>query len=123
MQDDRREFTRVSFRLEAHLSFEDGAEIDGESRDISMNGTFVEMEHGHIEEGTEATLTLSSEGLTIRASAVVTRVLPRGLGIKITALDLDSYRHLKNLVLYNADDADDVLGELSTHLGLERRAG
>ncbi len=122
---DTREFTRV--KRTTHVELWSGDEkLEGEVRDISLKGLFALCEP-HFETGTECRvlvkLGLDLEGeLRVEAKGKVVRVEPDGLGVEILeVIGLDSYWHLRNIVLFNAPDPEQAEREFAEHTGLRRR--
>jgi len=116
MIEERRRRTRVVFTTEVELRAGDVVIKSTRSKDISMNGIFVFCEH-RLEPGTECDVTLRLLGATsdlrLSANGRVVRVSDGGLAVEFTSLDLDSYVHLRNLIVYNAEDPDGILEEVS----------
>jgi len=50
----------------------------------------------------------------------IVRSTEDGIGVDFTEMDLDSYEHLRNLVLLNANDVARIEGEFKDHLGLKK---
>jgi hypothetical protein len=48
----------------------------------------------------------------VNISGKVCRIVDNGIGFSFEKTDLDSYKHLKNIVTYNIDDAEKVLEEI-----------
>ena len=124
-QIDRREFTRVGVQLQGMISWEELGGLQRESRDVSMKGIFLVCDNPPPVD-TECRIKLflreSESGLGIEALGKIVRVDGRGVGVEfIEILGLDSYDHLRNVVLYNSSDkTEQVEQELSTHLGIKQ---
>lgn len=119
----QREFTRVRTRIPVDIEHA-GGHLEGSTRDISLNGMFVATD-GVLAEETPCQAVLHIDGrggaIVIRATGTVIRVLTGGLAIHFQELhELESYEHLRNLVLYNAADPAMAEQEFETHLGLKR---
>lgn len=120
-----REFTRVRRAIEVELRSGDEA-VRGEVRDVSLKGLFARCDPCW-PEGTECEvavrLGLDAEGeLRVEARGKVVRQDPDGLGVEFRELiGLDSYWHLRNIVLYNAPDPEQAEREFAAHSGLHRR--
>jgi len=116
MIEERRRRTRVVFTTEVELRAGDVVVKSTRSKNISMTGIFVFAEH-KLEPGTECDVTLRLLGATsdlrLSANGRVVRVTDDGLALEFTSLDLDSYVHLRNLIIYNAEDPDGILEEVS----------
>ena len=121
-----RGFTRVSVRLELALDTGGHEPIEGRIRDLSASGLFLECEPGQAaSEGHPCSLTLTlgdDGGPVIRARARIVRVETNGMALRIEEVaGEDGFVHLRNLVLYNAPDADAALAEFDAHIGLKPR--
>lgn len=120
----KREFTRVTMKTEVVLHMTNGIELRGCLHDVSMNGLFVsgelDLEEG---DGCELEIPLADvpDGPCVRARGHVARVTQEGVAIEFDEVPLDSYEHLKNLVILNATDANQAEAQIATHLGLRRR--
>ena len=116
MDKERRKKTRVNFTTEVIVKT-DKSEIAAEanSEDISLKGIFIRTET-KIPVGTpcemEILLTGTSTRLALRINGVITRQDEYGLGIAFDSMDLDSFMHLKNIVLYNATDPEKIEKEM-----------
>ncbi|MFH1489296.1 MAG: PilZ domain-containing protein [Pseudomonadota bacterium] len=116
MEKDRREKSRVNFKTQVVLSSGDSEiKADVHSRDISLKGLFVYTDQ-KLPIGALCEISISLTGtsieLSLRAAGRITRQDPKGLGITFDAVDLESYEHLKNILLYNAPDPDGMLKEI-----------
>ena len=116
MGEERRHKTRVHF--ETHVNIKTGnSEIraEADSEDISIEGIFVKTQD-KIPEGTpcdlEILLTGSSTRLVLTIKGIMRRQEENGLAIGFESMDLDSFMHLKNILLYNATDPEEVEKEM-----------
>ncbi len=124
MENETRQFSRVSFNVVAQLNA-NGAECDvSHIRNISMSGIFLEGEINLVE-GTDCDVTLKLEGvepaIEFNVAGVVSRVEARGCGIRFTQIPLESYEHLNRIVQLNSDDPSKSEEEIKGHLGLNSR--
>lgn len=121
-----REFTRAPVELEASLKFADRVVQSSKTQDVSMRGLFIETDET-LPEGAECEVTLILRGLEepleLKIKGEVQRRTGAGVGIKFNEIDLDSYAHLKNLVMLNAPatDSDNAEIEIKDHRGLKKR--
>ena len=116
MTEDQRKRTRVNFTTEVTLNF-DNKEYSGlRSRDLSLKGLFVETGLS-FPEGALVDVILSLSGssskVELKIKARVARVGSDGIGLDFTEIDLDSFFHLRNIVLYNSGEPADVDNELA----------
>jgi len=120
---DKREFTRVPITFEVRLTI-DGRTLDGAHvKDLSMKGMLV-LTGDTYPVGTpcEAVITLVEGEVEIRTSGTVAATNPAGFGMEFATIDgLESYIHLRNLVLFNSPDVEKVEEEFQAHAGIRRR--
>ncbi len=109
---EKRKNTRVAFRTEVEVSTLDETFLArADTRDISLQGVFLRTDrklplNQHCD--LQIKLTGASSVLSICAKGRVVRQDDNGVGIVFEGVDLDSYFHLKNLLLYNADDPREI---------------
>ena len=109
-ENEKRKNMRIDFKTRVILkSAEQTILSDADSRDISLKGMFVKTDQA-IQVGTPCELELilsgASTSLSLSMQGKITRQADDGLGISFDGVDLDSYWHLKNLLMYNAQDPD-----------------
>ncbi|MBK8230796.1 MAG: PilZ domain-containing protein [Candidatus Eisenbacteria bacterium] len=121
----RREFQRVALDLEAELQLTPETRVMGRTRDVSMKGFFLRCAE-RPDLGAPCSATVHFAGpesqLKVRAYGRIARTEPHGVGIEFTALESESFEHLKNLVVYNTPDPAGALAELAAHIGIKKRA-
>ncbi len=119
---DKRGFIRVPFNTEVEVQFPDRTIRSHEGIDLSMAGI-------HLSTGDEVPVPPSScqvkillkaleHTMLIEASGKVIRSAPRSLAIEFTELDVDSYDHLRQLILNNAEDPEQAEKEFTAHWGI-----
>lgn len=122
--DDRREFTRVRLAVGVEVDQPGRQKISGRGRDLSVKGVYVECRQP-LPPCTpcEVTIVLSGtpEPMQVHVTGRVVYVEPAGMGIEFVEVDVDSFIHLRNLVLYNSVDTEQVEREFQQHIGLKRR--
>ena len=116
MKDERRRKTRVHFKTQVTLKADESEIVsEANSKDISIKGMFVNTEK-KMPIGTpcdiEILLTGTSTRLALNIKGKVTRQDATGLGISFDSMDLDSHFHLKNIIMYNASDPEDIEEEI-----------
>jgi len=122
-ESEKREFTRVPITFLVHLLVGERHLEACHIQDLSMKGMLVVTEE-RFPLGTpcEAVLTLVEGEVEIRTSGTVAALHPRGFGVEFTTIDgLDSYIHLRNLVLFNTQDVEKVEEEFQAHAGIRRK--
>jgi hypothetical protein len=110
IKDNQRGMTRVNFETKVVISV-DGKDLPAaESKDISLNGIFVNIKG--FEVGKECTIKITLSGasskLRIETKGKVVRVTDSGAGIIFTMIDPDSFLHLLNIIAINTGDYDTV---------------
>ena len=116
MGEERRQKTRVHFETHVIIRTQESEiRAEADSEDISIKGIFIKTQD-KIPEGTpcdlEILLTGSSTRLALTVKGTITRQEETGLAIGFDSMDLDSYMHLKNIILYNASDPEEVEKEM-----------
>jgi len=117
---DLREFVRVSTSMQVELTAAGGT-VTGTTRDVSMNGLFIACDKP-FPEGTTCYVSLAlAPEATIAARGTVARSVAAGMAVHFTeVLGIDSFEHLRNLVLANSGDTSTVEQEISAHLGIKK---
>lgn len=120
MDEEKRKRTRVHFKTQVTLKTDESKiEAEANSKDISMKGIFINTKE-KIPAGTpcdiEIMLTGTSTKLALSIKGTIIRQDPSGLGITFDSMDVDSYLHLKNIVMYNASDPEDIEKEMRSFL-------
>lgn len=120
----RREFTRVSPRLGCVLMTEDETIYCGQIHDVSMNGISCECD-ADLPAGASCRVILSlgelDNSIQIEARGRVARSTESMIAVEFTEIDLDSYHHMRNLVLTNSASGDRAEFEMKHHLGIKGR--
>jgi hypothetical protein len=113
-----RKFTRVSPHLPVDVVAE-GKTVSGEVHDISFEGLWLPAA-APLAVRTPCHVTIHlAETIKISAAGVVVRSEPDGFAIQfVELLDLESYGHLRNLILYNTLDTATVEEEFDRHVRL-----
>ncbi len=122
--ENRRAFTRIPFQFQVKLSFEGGS-LECKAQNLSLNGLRLEAPRA-LESGTTCTISMklgeeeSPLELTVRGRVV--RCDGQQMGLHFVEVELDSFHHLRNLILYNAEEPESVEEEFSSSLGLKRES-
>lgn len=119
---DKREFERVTSHVPADVA-SGGRIVAGEVRDIGFAGLWLPTAEP-FPERTECTVTVHlAETVKIRATGLVVRSEADGFAVQfLELLDLDSYGHLRNLILYNSAHPATVDEEIDRHFRLHRES-
>jgi hypothetical protein len=119
----QREFTRVPVHIWG--TFKDGRReiLTAEITSLSLRGCYA-CTFDVLPQGEEHRLMLFTEddakALHITVKARVVSSTEDGMGIEFTEMPLESYDHLRKMVLLNASDPDRVEKEFRDHIGLKR---
>jgi len=111
--------TRVSLHIDSELYAEGHALILGKTTDLSLKGLYVASQQP-LPTRTACHITLSfgpqEHPIRIALEGTIVRATEAGMAIEITSVPSDSFTHLHNLVIYNAQDANRVARELNTRV-------
>jgi hypothetical protein len=128
MSSKRREFTRVTVPIECELHLPDRV-LAASLRDVSMIGAFLPVDAGPTPAPAETKCRLlifldGKDGKSrIEADAHIVRADANGVAIEFEDLvGLDSYWHLRSLVVYNAQDPEAAEREVDEHVGIRRKS-
>jgi hypothetical protein len=118
---ENRRFLRVATAVEVEVTGAGGS-AQGTTRDLSLAGMFVRTDQP-IPEGSTCTATLFIDAragtMQVQVQGQVLRSGAGGMAIGFDAvLGLESWEHLRNLILLNAVEPAQAHAEFSRHLGL-----
>ncbi|MDP2877171.1 MAG: PilZ domain-containing protein [Holophaga sp.] len=119
----QREFTRVPINVRAEVKGGGFVITSSTTRSLSLKGMFVACTE-QVPVGTECeiTLFLGDGDIQIQTEGPVVHCYPDGIALQFTRiLGIESFEHLRNLVLYNAPDPDAVENEFNTSTGIHRK--
>lgn len=115
---DKRGRIRAPFKIKITLITSVKKIEIGDSRNISLNGVFVET-HEKLPIGSECrvliTLTEIKPSIILSIESEIVRHDPTGMGITFKKMEVDDYEHLRNIVLYNTPETEAFI-----HQSLER---
>jgi hypothetical protein len=118
-----REFTRVPIHIWGTFHDENGELLTAEINNLSMRGCHASTFEA-LPEGGRHHLTLFTEdedsALHFKVEARIVRSDQDGMGIEFLELPLESYEHLRNMVLLNSHDPDQVEREFREHIGIRK---
>ncbi len=120
----QREFTRVPTRVQAEVKG-GGLTITGVAAEtLSLKGMFVNCaEQLPVGTACQITLFLGEGDIQIQAEGQVVHSYPEGIALQFSRiLGLESFEHLRKLVLYNAPDPSLVESEFLSSTGIHRKA-
>ncbi len=123
-EEDKREFSRVPFRIRTTVRTPDRTIWSSSTLDVSLGGLRIETTEQAPPEGTkceiEIVLAESPEPAIIEARGEVIRSAPGTLAVRVDEIDIDSYEHLKQLVLQNAEDPEQAERQFFAHWGIRK---
>jgi hypothetical protein len=108
---DRRRRTRVNIHARVDVQATGARLVDLESRDLSHKGVFVLGQHPlKSGQGCNVTVRLGEEedAPVLRMEGRIIRSTAEGTAIDFVSMDPDTYLHLRNLVLLNAEDPEEA---------------
>ena len=107
---DQRRRTRVGFRAVANVQATGVRMTDQKTKDLSLKGVFLLGSHPLKQgDGCFVTIYLQGEGNdtpALHMEGKVARNTDEGTGIDFVSMDPETYLHLRNLIILNADDPD-----------------
>jgi hypothetical protein len=110
--DDNRRRSRVATHIAAGLTQAGGPTVELATRNISLKGLLAEPAAG-VRAGATGVLRIRlGTDAVIRIDCRVIRSDVEGVALDFLPMDADSFFHLRNLVRYNAPDADAIDAEL-----------
>ncbi len=125
-ENERREFIRVPFQGEIEVRTPDRTVRASSTLDLSMNGIRIRTAEQPPPPGTACEVRVILSGadpaVTIEARGDIVRSDPGTLAVHLTEVDLDSYLHLRQLILNNAEDPEKAEQELRSHWGIRKPA-
>lgn len=121
---EKREFLRVPLGTEVEVVWSGGLIRAESGLNISMTGLGFSSVQPMPAVGSDCRVSIklasADDRIVIKASGKVVRAAPGVLGVGFTELDLDSYHHLKRLVLFNAKDTKRAEQEFEAHWGIRK---
>jgi len=119
---EKREFVRVPFRIGTTVRTSDRTIWSSSTLDVSMNGLRVATTETVPPEGmfceVEIVLAEAPEPVIIEARGSVVRSEPGTMAVHFSEVDVDSYEHLRQLILNNSDDPERAEKEFGAHWGI-----
>ncbi len=120
-QNEKRGFTRIPFKTEAEVFVNQRVIRSAGGIDVSMKGLRLATD-ALVEPGTLCRAVIRLRGETppviIETAGTIVRSTPGSLAVEFIELDFDSYQHLRNLILLNAEDPEKAEREFIAHWGI-----
>ncbi len=123
----QREFSRVDVPVRVEIERQGQDVFIAVAHDVSLNGLRIQSdEHFEADCMCDVKVILGEDGgeekpVVIEAHGCVVRSDGPFVAIHFDNLELEGYNHLKNLILYNALDSDQIEREFDAHIGLHRK--
>jgi hypothetical protein len=122
MPDEKRQFTRVPFKVKAEMTVNDVLYSSEKINNLSVGGCLLPIE-ANAETGTRCHLKIMLSGanskLSVQVEGKIIRCEPETVAIQFTEIDPDSLFHLQNIIRYNHPDIDKVEQEINNYSGPE----
>jgi hypothetical protein len=118
-----RKHNRVAVSLQVQVNSESGRIYKTITRDISFSGiSFENSEDQKFNDGEKCTIDIFLSDTAVPAISCECRVAHKTgfiIGCEYLSLgDIESYNHLKNLIVHNSSDPDSLLDELARNPGI-----
>jgi hypothetical protein len=124
---EKRGFIRVHFNTTVEVKVQDRVIRSQEGINISMGGVRLSTSEAipPAEVPCQVTINLGDpeDPIRINAKGMTVRSQGQSLAVKFIDLDIDSYQHLRQLIVNNADDPDRAEKEFATHWGIREPRG
>ena len=121
-ENEKREFVRVPFVIGTTVRTSDRTIWSSNTLDVSMAGLRVETTETVPPDGTfcevEIVLVEAPAPVIIEARGSIVRSKPGTLAVHFSEVDVDSYEHLRQLILNNSEDPERAEREFGTHWGI-----
>ena len=123
---EKREFVRVPFVIGTTVRTSDRTIWSSNTLDVSMSGLRFETTETVPREGTfcevEIVLVEAPEPVIIEARGSIVRSKPGTVAVQFSEVDVDSYEHLRQLILNNSEDPERAEQEFLSHRGIRKPA-
>jgi hypothetical protein len=123
-EQERRDFIRVPFKTATTVRIPDRTLWSSSTLDLSMNGIRIATEEAIPLPGTpceiEMVLSEDDPAVIIEARGSIVRSAPGTLAVHFSEVDFDSYLHLRQLIMNNADDPDQAEQQIRHHWGIRK---
>jgi len=124
--DERREFVRVPFntKAEAHT----GGQVIRSSGAIDLSMSGLRMATGDAVPAPDTPCRINiilqalASRLVVEARGKIVRAEPGTLAVEFIEIDVDSYNHLRQIILNNTDQPEKAEQEFASHLGIKRQS-
>lgn len=121
---EKRAFMRVPFTTAVEIRTDDRTIGSTSGINVSLNGLRLATDQAVPAEGSSCTVKIflraSEHREVIEAEGTVVRSRQGSLAVEFRGLDLDSYHHLRQLIISNTDDPGRAEREFDAHRGIRR---
>jgi len=121
-ENEKREFVRVPFKMGTTVRTSGRTIRSSNTLDISMNGLRIATTETVPPEGTvcevEIVLAEAPDPVIIETRGSIVRSEPGTLAVHFSVIDVDSYEHLRQLILNNSEDPERAEKEFGAHWGI-----
>jgi hypothetical protein len=121
-KEERRGFVRVPFNTEVEVEANGKTVRSREEINLSMSGIRLNTNEAIPSPGStcrvKILLQASDNRVTLGANGKVVWSAPGTLAVEFSDLDLESYHHLRNIILNNTDEPEKAEREFTSHWGI-----
>jgi len=113
MGEEKRRRSRVCAQFDAYV-YIDGEKIPVSTQNLSLKGALFSPEP-RLAAGRECTIVFRlSADINVRLKGMIVRSSAGGVAIDFESMDENAFFHLRNMVRYSSQDADQIDQELQT---------
>jgi len=123
---ERRKNERLTIEMRAEIYLpEKGVKICGSTKNISFGGAFVltDPKTSSIKKGEHVVLSIILQKkpaeIALRIWSQVVHVQEHGVGLNFIHIDIEAYKHFKEMMVLNSPEPEALIKELSQSPGLE----
>jgi hypothetical protein len=121
-KNEKRGFVRVPFSIGTTIRTSGRTIWSSNTLDVSMNGLRVATTENVPPEGTfcevEIVLAEAPDPVIIEARGSIVRSQPGTLAVHFSEVDIDSYEHLRLIILNNSENPEEAEKEFDAHWGI-----
>lgn len=123
MRPNQRVFTRVPVKVRVEMVTRDGLIFTQQTRNLSMNGLYLES-MDKLLVGTECQVRVflgeTRDAACVEILGRVSRTDENGMAIEFQQIEVDGFERLRNLVLLNTNQIQEVEEEFRSQLGIRK---
>ncbi len=122
MDEEKRRFTRVPFKVQVEMAADDILYHTTQIKNLSLGGCLLPIS-AELEAGTLCQIRIQLSGassdMEVRVDGEITRGDSGAVAVSFTRINPDSLFHLQNIIRYNSTDPDQVEWEIFNHPGVD----